>query len=78
MTTVNPRINVTLDKDTLGILGDIAQATHKSVASVAKELILQALELDEDAYWVKVSEERIAENKGKPLLSQEDVFKKLL
>ena len=51
-----PRINVTLEKSTVGILNKLAKKSpdKKSVASVARDLILEALELREDMYLSKM------------------------
>lgn len=48
MTTSNPRINITLEPNMAGILASMAQHEHKSLSSLARELILEALELRED------------------------------
>ncbi len=48
MPTKNPRINITLEKSTARLLASIAAEEHKSVASLAKELVLEALERRED------------------------------
>ena len=48
MATKKPRINVTFEKDTVIVLISIAKKEHKSVSSLAKELIMEALERRED------------------------------
>lgn len=48
MPTQNPRINITLEDSTAKLLNQLALHEHKSVASIAKELILEALERRED------------------------------
>lgn len=55
-----PRINITLEKSTAGLLAKLAKKSpdKKSVASVARELILEALELREDMYLSKLAESR--------------------
>jgi hypothetical protein len=59
-TTNKPRINITLEKSTVGILSRLAKKgpDKKSVASVARDLILEALEMREDLYLSKRSEAR--------------------
>ena len=42
MPTMKPRLNVTFDRATASILGDLAKEEHMSVSSLAKELILEA------------------------------------
>jgi predicted DNA-binding protein len=73
MTTKNPRINITLEETTANILNDLASREHKSVASVARELIAEALELREDIYLSALADARLSEN-NKPL-NHEDVWK---
>ena len=48
MRTNNPRINITLEESTAGLLTSLADQEHKSISSLAKELILEALERRED------------------------------
>ena len=48
MPTNNPRINITLEESTASILASQAEQEHKSVSSLVKELILEALERRED------------------------------
>ena len=61
MPTQNPRVNITLDARDLGVLMRYAKGENKSVSSAAKELILLALELQEDRYFSTLSERRIRE-----------------
>jgi len=48
MPTRNPRINITFEPATAGVLAYLAIQEEKSVTSVAKELVLEALERRED------------------------------
>ncbi|HSW70154.1 MAG TPA: hypothetical protein VLI69_08415 [Gammaproteobacteria bacterium] len=48
MPTKNPRINITLEESTAGLLANLAEHEQKSISSLAKELILEALECRED------------------------------
>jgi predicted DNA-binding protein len=65
MTTQNPRLQVTLDTETNGLLAAIASKEDKSMSSIAAELIRNALELREDSYLSSISNQRIAEDNGK-------------
>lgn len=65
MTTENPRVQVTLDSETSGLLAMLAGRYDKSVSSTAADLIRQALELNEDVYLSEISNKRIAEDTGK-------------
>lgn len=48
MSHKNPRIHVTFEDVTVGLLSQIAQQQHKSLAGLVRELALEALELRED------------------------------
>ena len=48
MTSKNPRINVTFKAETAGILAHLAKQEDKSIASVVRDLVLEALERKED------------------------------
>lgn len=54
--TKNPRINVTFEAVTAGLLAHLAHQEHKSLASLVKELTLKALEIREDFYLSKMAE----------------------
>ena len=56
MATKNPRINVTFEEKTAGVLSDLADFEHKSVASLVRELTLEALERREDLCLSKIAE----------------------
>ncbi len=57
METKNPRINVTFEESTAWILNDLAQQSSKSLASIVRDLTLEALELREDLYLSKIAKE---------------------
>ena len=48
MRTQNPRINITLESAAAGLLRHLAHKEHKSVAGLARELIVESLERRED------------------------------
>jgi predicted DNA-binding protein len=56
MVTKNPRINVTFEESTVGMLANLAHQEHKSIASLVRELTLEALEKREDLYLSKIAE----------------------
>lgn len=58
MPTKNPRINITVEESTAGLLSYIAQQEHKSVSGLAKELILEALDRREDMFLSAIAESR--------------------
>lgn len=54
--TKNPRINVTFEESTAVLISTLAHQENKSVASLVRELALEALEMREDFYLSKVAE----------------------
>jgi len=48
MPTLNPRVNITFDPETVDILVYFAEKQHKSISGLTKELVLEALERRED------------------------------
>jgi hypothetical protein len=54
----NHRINVTFEPATASILADLARLEHKSLSSLAKELILEALDRLEDKILSAITEQR--------------------
>ena len=75
MPTKNPRINITFEEPTVEILRDLAKRAHKSIASITKELVLEALDRNEDVYLSKLSENRMVGDKDKKRVSHEDAWK---
>lgn len=73
MPTKNPRINITFEETTAGLLAHLANQEHKSVASLAKELILEALERREDMVLSAIAEIRDSEKAKK--VKHADVWK---
>jgi predicted DNA-binding protein len=73
MATKNPRINVTFEEEIAGLLSNLAHLEHKSVASLVRELALEALEMREDFYLSKVAES--LDKKGAKTYSHDDAWK---
>lgn len=67
------RINVTFDKDTVSILSYLAKKKHKSLAGLTKELVEEALELQEDMALSKIANELDVE--GVKTYSHEEAWK---
>lgn len=67
MATKNPRINVTFEESTLGILSNLAIQEDKPVAKLVRELALETLERREDLHLSKVAE-KIDKKGTKPIL----------
>jgi len=58
MPTKNPRINITFDQEYSELLTAMAKKRNKSVSSLSKELILEALERQEDMSLSELAEAR--------------------
>ena len=58
MPPTHPRITITLDNNTNMLLKDLARQKNKSVSHLAKELILEALDLYEDKVLSAIAESR--------------------
>lgn len=57
MPTKNPRVNVTFEETTVGLLSHLALQKNKSVSSLVKELTIEALEMREDLYLSRLANE---------------------
>ncbi len=71
MPTELPRVQVTLDSDTNGLLTLLAEKYDKSVSATAADLIRKALELNEDAYLADISNQRMSKDNGKRFSHEE-------
>jgi len=72
MPTTKKRINLTVEDDLFESLNKIAKKEKTSVASISHLLLEKALELQEDFYFSKVGEERLAKKSKK--LSHEEIW----
>lgn len=54
MATIEPRINIALDSNTLSFLREIAKATRRSISAICADFVKRQIELDEDAYDIKL------------------------
>lgn len=60
MPTAKKRINITVDDDVYEALERLSGKRDQSVASVGLRLIEEALEYQEDLYFARVADERLA------------------
>lgn len=58
MTTKNPRVHVTFEPSTAGLLSTLAHQEHKSIATLVRDLTLEALERREDLHFSQIAEQR--------------------
>lgn len=76
MPTTKPRINITFQPETAALLKQLARRSKKSVASLAKDMVLDALERREDAALLRFAEECEKDQVGKRIYSHEEVWGK--
>ncbi len=72
MPTAKKRVNITIEDEVFESLNKIAKKQNSSVASVSNFLLEKALELQEDFYFSRVGEARIAKKFKR--LSHRDVW----
>jgi hypothetical protein len=75
MPTENPRINVVLEKPLYRSLSKIAKRDGLSLSLKARDLIVQALELQEDIYWEKKATRRAKDFNPRKALTHQQVWK---
>ena len=75
MPTANPRLNVTFLPETAALLEELAAREGKSVASLTKELVLDALERREDIALSLIADRREKEHKGKKTISHNSAWR---
>ena len=73
MATKNPRLNVTFDQAMMSVLTSLAKQEHKSISSLTKELILEALDRREDKSLSSIAESR--DNDSQKLVSHDKAWK---
>lgn len=73
MATKNPRINITFEEATAFLLVQLAKENNKSISSMAKELILEALDKREDMAFSSIAELR--DIKGAKKVKHQDAWK---
>lgn len=73
MTTLHPRLNITIDQHSAAILAELAKQNHQSTSAMAKELILEALERREDLALSAIAKKR--DSSSKKRIKHKDVWK---
>lgn len=76
MSTVHPRINVVVNEEILSSLNFVAKREHKSLSSLARELIEDALDRREDKLLSEFAIKR--EAKSEEIFSHEDAWEENL
>jgi len=75
MPTDHPRVNVVLEKPLYQSLSRMAKRDGVSLSLKARDLIREALELQEDIYWEKKAEKRAKTFHPKKALTHTQVWK---
>ncbi len=74
MPTKRPRLNVVLEPPTFRSVARLAARDKVSLSLKARDLIREALELHEDAYWAKAAHARWTTFDRKTALTHEEVW----
>ena len=74
----NPRINITLNDESLEFLSVIADKENKSVSSVARSLIEEQIERKEDEYLAVLSDKRYEKSNEEDFVESEKFWKDVL
>ena len=73
MPTDKPRINLTFERQTSTLLKQMARRHKKSVAGLARDLVLESLDRHEDIALLRLAEQSEKDQKGKKLHSYKEV-----
>jgi hypothetical protein len=76
MTTIEQRVNVALDGDTLSIIKEIARNTKKSVSKICADFIKRKIDDDEDAYYISLIK-KMGDMESRPRISAEEMRRRL-
>ena len=74
MSTKNPRLNVVLEPGLYSAIQHLAKRDGTSLSLKARDLIREAIEYCEDAYWVKEANKREANLNKKSALSHRQIW----
>jgi hypothetical protein len=77
MPTTHPRVNVVLEQPLYRSVSKLAKRDGVSLSLKVRDLVREALELQEDAYWVRVATSRRRTFNPANALSHGDVWKKI-
>ncbi|GHS92458.1 hypothetical protein AGMMS49949_04590 [Alphaproteobacteria bacterium] len=76
MATVEPRVNISLDRSTLGIIREIAKNTKQSISKICTDLIKKQIEDDEDAYYIRLIR-TMGDREDQPKISAAEMERRL-
>ena len=75
MAAKNPRVIAVLEKPLYQRIRQAAKAQGVSLSAKVRDLLREAMELEEDAYWVKEGEKRLATWDDSRALTDEEAWK---
>jgi hypothetical protein len=76
MAAKNPRVMTVLERPLYQRIKRAARSQGLSLSAKVRDLLREAIELDEDAYWVREGEKRLATFDRSKALTHEQVWKK--
>lgn len=74
MPTKNRRINMVLDDSLFQAIEELASRRGSSLSTVARDLVADALEMQEDLGWLQIAAEREASYESESADSHTDVW----
>lgn len=74
MATQHPRLNVVLESELYDEIQKMAKQRGVSLSLMARDLLKEAIERYEDAYWEKVAKQRNKSLSKKSALTHKDVW----
>lgn len=77
MPTTNPRVNVVIERPLFQTLSKSAKRAGVSLSLKARDLIREALEIEEDLYWEKKASRRSKSFDSNKALAHDEVWKHL-
>ncbi len=75
MPTKNPRVNIVVEPPLYGVMHELATSKGVSMSAIARDLILEAINLREDVALSAVADTRMDTFDRKTALAHEDVWK---
>ena len=75
MLAKNPRINIVVEPPLYSVIHELATREGISISTIARELILEAIDLREDVALAAFADTRMKSFNKKVALSNEDVWK---
>lgn len=75
MSTKHPRINVVSEPEMYYAIKKLSKKKGVSMSLMARDLLREALEIQEDIYWAKKAEKRLKNFDPKKAIKHEDFWR---